>query len=187
MRTLSAAITNALATPGVALAQLIDMQLTAPLRVNTSGWDLVWAGNTYQGVAGAGRIDTIDDVPGEIKGLKFELSGVPSSMVSLVLAEPVQGKLVNIYTAIFDTNTQIIDAVLEWAGRLDVMSIAESNNTATVTVSAEHIGIDLLRPGNARFSQQDQVRRYPGDNFFKYVVDQADQQIIWPAASYFRQ
>ena len=187
MRTLVASVATALAQPDVRLVQLINMQLTAPLLVNTSSWDLTWAGQTYLGVAGAGRIDTVDDQPGELKGLNFELSGVPSSMLALVLSEPVQGKLVTIYTAIFDANCQILDAVVEWAGRLDVMTIAESGQAAVVTVSAEHIGIDLLRPGNSRFSNQDQQRLYPGDAFFEYVVDQADQQIIWPAASYFRQ
>jgi len=187
MRTLIAPVAAALSQSNVTLVQLVEMQLSTPLLVNTSSWDLTWAGRTFLGIAGAGRIDTIDDQPGELKGLGFELSGVPSSMVSLVLSELVQGKPVFIYTAIFDANAQILDAVVEWAGWLDVMTIAEAAQTATVTVSAEHVGIDLLRPGNQRFSNQDQQRRYAGDTFFEYVVDQADQQITWPAASYFRQ
>ncbi len=187
MRSLSPTVTAALAGGVVNLVQLVEMQLTAPLRLNSSGWDLEWAGDTWTGVAGVGRIDAVDDTPGELKGLRFELSGVPSSMLSLALQEPVQGKAVNVYTAILDADCRVLDAVLEWAGRMDVMAIAEDGERATVTVTAEHVGLDLLRPAGVNFSNQDQQRLHAGDKFFEYVVDQADQQIVWPASSFFRQ
>lgn len=186
MRSLSAATAAALAQPRVPLAQLVEMELSQPLYLNTSGWHLEWAGHTWLGAARVGRIDTIDDTPAEVAGLKFQLSGVPTSMLSLVLAEPVQGKPVNIYTAIFDADTRIVDAPLEWAGRLDVLNLVEQGESSVITVSAEHIGLDLTRPGTQRFSSQDQQRLYPGDRFFQYLVDTADRQIVWPAASFFR-
>lgn len=186
MRSLSPAATAALAARPVGLAQLVVMELTTTVYLNTTPWTLVWDGNTYLGAANAGSIDVIDDSPGELKGLTFQLNGVGADYIALALAEPVQGKAVTIHTAIFDAASQVADAVLEWAGRLDTMTIREDGGSAVVTVTAEHVGIDLLRPCNLLFSQQDQLRLYPGDNFSEYVIDQADQQIVWPAASYFR-
>lgn len=186
MRSLSPAASAALAARPVGLAQLVTMSLTSTVYLNTTPWSLVWGGHTYLGAARAGSIDVIDDSPGEIKGLSFQLSGVGADYIAMCLAEPVQGKAVTIHTAIFDAASQVADAVPEWSGRLDTMTLREEGGTAVITVTAEHVGIDLLRPSNLLYSHQDQQRLYPGDNFSEYVIDQADKQIIWPAASYFR-
>ncbi|AKJ28846.1 hypothetical protein [Caldimonas brevitalea] len=188
MRTLSSEVTAALSADRVAIAQLIYMALSQPVYLNTSSWDLQWNGETWRGAAGAGRVDVIDDSPGEIKGLNFELSGVPSEQIALALAEPVQGKTVEIRTAIFDPDTyEVLDAPVEWAGRLDTMSIVETpEGGAAIAVTAEHVGIDLLRPLVVRYSNPDQQRLYPGDRSLEYVIDQVEQSIVWPAASFHR-
>lgn len=186
MRSLSTAAAAALAARPVGLAQLVTLSLSSTVYLNTSAWDLVWNGHTYLGAGMIGSIETIEDAPGEIKGLSFQLDGVPSDMLAVALAEPVQGKSVTIETAIFNASSQVADAVVEWAGRIDVMTIQEQGGNATINVTAEHIGIDLLRPTNAVFSNQEQQRLYSGDKFSEYVIDQAEQVLIWPAASYFR-
>ena len=186
MRSLSPAATAALAARPIGLAQLVTMSLTSTLRLNTTPWTLTWGGNDYLGAGTLGAIDVIEDSPGEVKGLQFQLSGIGADYIAICLAEPVQGKAVTIYTAIFDANSQVADAVLEWSGRLDTMAIREEGGSAVISVTAEHVGIDLLRPCNLLFSNQDQQRLFPGDDFSEYVIDQADQQIVWPAASWFR-
>ena len=184
MRTLSAPAIAALAARPFGLAQLVTMNLSSTVYLNTSSWNLVWAGNTYLGAAHVGSIGIVDDSPGEVKGLQFQLNGVPSDMLAIALAEPVQGKSVTIETEIFNANGAVVDAVVEWAGRLDVMTISEEGGGASISVSAEHIGIDLIRPTNLLFSNQDQQRLYAGDKFSEYVVDQSEQALIWPAASF---
>lgn len=188
MRTLTPSAATALASGAVALVQLVEMLLTNPLRLNSSGWDLTWNGAAWQGSRGIGSIEPIEDSPGELRGLRFEMPGIALSDVALVLSEPVQGKTVNVWTAIVDASTaQILDASLEWSGRLDTLALAEDGERATVSATAEHIGLDLLRPSGVKFSHQDQQRRYPGDRFFEYLIDQADQQITWPSAQFFKQ
>ena len=186
MRTLSAPAIAALAAKPFGLAQLVTMYLSSTVYLNTSAWTLTWAGNTYLGAASVGGIGVVDDSPGEVKGLQFQLNGVPSESLALALAEPVQGKSVTIETAIFNSDGAVVDAIIEWAGRLDVMTITEDGGSATIGVSAEHIGIDLIRPTNLLFSNQDQQRLYAGDNFSEYVIDQSEQLLIWPAASYWK-
>ncbi|MCW7541879.1 hypothetical protein OOT46_29200 [Aquabacterium sp. A7-Y] len=187
MRALSAAVTAALSGDRVVLGQLIYMALSEPVYLNTTGWDLTWDGKTWRGAGGVGRIDVLEDGPGEIKGTSFELPGVLSEYLALALAEPVQGRAVEVRTAIFDADTcQVLDAPIEWAGQLDIMSIVETLGTATIAVTAEHIGIDLLRPSSVRYSDADQRRLVPGDQGFEYVIDQTEQSIVWPAASFYR-
>ena len=186
MRSRSGAAVAALAARPVGLAQLVTLSLTSTVRLNTTGWNLSWGGQTYYGAASIGSISVIEDAPGEVKGLQFQMSGTSSTNLALALAEPVQGKSITVHTAIFGADSQIADAVLEWAGRIDVMTIHEEGDAATISVTAEHVGIDLLRPSGLLFSNQDQLRLYPGDNFCEYIIDQAEQNLIWPAASYWK-
>lgn len=187
MRTLNAAAISAIAQQSVALAMLVKLDLTAPVYLNTSGWGLTWNSNLYTGTGLLGSIREIEDAPGEVKGIGMSLAGIDASAIALALTEPVQGKTVTIYTAIFDPATyQIADATVEWAGKLDVFNIIEDGETCTLELTAEHSGIDLLRPNTVRYSNSDQRRLFPSDRGFEYVVDQSDQAIVWPSREFFK-
>lgn len=188
MRTLTASALAALSLSPLPLALLIEMDLTAPLNLNTSSLTLTINGTNYLGTGGLGKIEAIGETPAEIKGLKFELSGVPSTSVALALAEPVQGKAVRIKLAIFDPATyRVLDARVRWAGVLDVMEIDDARGSAVITVTAEHAGIDLQRPYTSLYSDAEQQRLNPGDVAFQFNADQVDSRIVWPDATYGRQ
>jgi valyl-tRNA synthetase len=131
-------------------------------------------------------VNASDETTEQARPLTFTLSGLPSSQLSLVLQETVQGRVVQISVAIFDPAThQVLDVALEWQGLLDTMQVAEDGQTATVTVNAESAGLDLLRSSPLRYTDVEQQRLFPGDRGFEYVNDQADREIVWPARSYF--
>lgn len=181
MLVLSPEAVAALAAPEARLAQTIDMDLASgPLRLTACGWDLRHGGKTFTGGAQAGSIEAIEHEPGEIKPLRFGLQGIDDALIALALLEPVQGREVTICTAIFDDDAQIIEAPVDWQGRLDVVNTEDDGTTGALTVTAESIGIDLLRPSGLLYSNADQQRLYPGDRGFEYVIDQADQEIVWP-------
>lgn len=187
MRTLTTAAATALQGNPVPLAILVEMDLTAPLFLNTSSLDLTIAGSTYYGTRGLGRIDAVQESPAEIKQLKFELSGVPSTSIALALTEPVQGKAVRIKLAIFDPATyQVLDTRLRWAGRLDVMEISDGSPTATLMVTAEHSAIDFIRPTTSLYSDPEQRRLFSNDPSLQYMADQTEMRVVWPAASWGR-
>lgn len=187
MKVLSAAAQAVLSGSLVPLVVLIEMDLTTPLNLNTSNLDLVVSGTTYYGTKGVGTIEPIQETDAEVRGLSFELSGVPSTMLALAMLEPVQGKAVRIKVAMLDPATyQVVDVRQRWAGMLDTMTIEESETSSTIKVSAEHAGIDLLRPITSLYSDAEQQRLYPGDLSLQYISDQSDQQIVWPAADWFR-
>ena len=187
MRAISTAAAAALASATPVMAVLVDMALTQPLRVSSWHRTLTWAGTNYLGAGELGHVDATDEGVDQPRPLRFTLNGLPSSSVSLVLQEPVQGRNVSLYVAIFDPVThQVIDASLEWQGLIDTMSIVEDGQTASVTVSAESAGLDLLRAVPVRYTDSDQQRLHPGDRFFQFVTDQADKQIVWPSATFFK-
>jgi hypothetical protein len=167
------------------MAILVEMDLTSSLNLCTAGINLTIGGITYLGAGGLGKIEAIQDSPSEIKQLRFELSGVPSASIALALAEPVQGKAVRIKLAIFDPTTyQVLGTHLRWAGRLDVMAIQDDPATATIQVTAEHAGIDLLRPTMSYYSDAEQRRLYSNDPSLQFMADQVDQRVTWPAATW---
>ena len=189
MRTLGPAALAALQRTPLPVALLVEMDLaSAPLYLNTSGVDLVLAGITYYGAKGLGKVNAVQDTPAEIKALSFELSGVQSTSIALVLTEPVQGRPVRIKLCIFDPDTyQPLEVEMRWAGVLDVMAISDGVPGATIQVSAEHIGIDLIRASGSLYSDAEQQRLHPGDPGLQYMADQVDMRIVWPTAAFFKQ
>jgi len=186
MRTLSA--------PGALLlghqfsvALLIEMRLSATIYWATCRDDIPWGGHTYLG-GRQGGIEPVKDQAGEVVGLTFVLPGVPSDLIAIALAEPIQGKVAIISLALMEpVGQQITDVIEIWTGTLDQMPIKEEGTSATINVTAEHRGITYARPKGIMYSDYEQQRLYPGDRCLEFLNAQAQHQDVWPAASYFKQ
>lgn len=189
MRILSGPVLAALASGNAAIVQLVHLAFsTGAIALNSSTWNLEWSGVTYQGAAGLGSISQITDKPGEVQGIQLDIAGGPASNISLALddADIVQGTVLTLRTAIMDGTTfQVLDAPIDWVGRLDTMSIVEDGEQAAVRVTAESRAVDLLRGNAASYSDGDQRARFPGDLGFEFVVSGVDKKIVWPAREYF--
>jgi hypothetical protein len=168
------------------LAQLIAMDLTSPVFVTDVRDNIEWNGDTYLGGRQVG-LDPIRDQGGEVVGMSFQLSGVPSDYLAVALAEAIQGKAVRVYTCLMDPDDlSILDVIQVWAGTLDQMPISQGPETATITVTAEHRGITFARPKGIRYTDGDQQRAYPGDLALEFIVAQSSHQDTWPSAVYFK-
>jgi hypothetical protein len=169
------------------VTQLIELDLTDPVRVTTAGMDIQWNGDTYVG-GRAINATSIKDQGGSVMGLQFSLSGVQSDTLAIALAEPIQGKLIQVWTVILDPITQqILDVSLTWAGTMDLMPIQQTGAQAVINVTAEHRGISFARPKGKHYTDADQQALYPGDACLQFIVAQSQHQDVWPAASFFKQ
>lgn len=191
MRTLSAPAKAALAGQSVPMVLLVDLLFSSPDYLATGGWDITWNGNTYLGTGVLMSIDAVTEATGDPRGIRITFSGVPSDMLALGLADTtiVQGKTVNLWVCVLDPVTyQPLDASLEWSGTVDTMTVDDGamGEQATVQLTAEHMGIDLLRNSPARWTDVDQQRLYPGDKGLQFIASTAAAQIVWPAASFFK-
>lgn len=188
MRTLTGPIAAALSQPVVPLVQLIRMVMTGgTVYLNTSNRTITYGGNNYLGAAGLGTISEIDDSPGEVKGLSFQLSGAPSTAIALALddADQWQGSVVEIYTAVLDSNYAVVDAILEWSGIGDTLTIEETPDGSVINATAESSAVDLLRGSISTVSNADQQVLYPADRAFEYITSQVEKPVIWPAKAWF--
>lgn len=188
MRTLDVPVLAALGAPTVPLASLVYLGFASPIALNTANVDLVWDGVTYKGAGALGAIGVIEDSPGEIKGLNFQLIGVDSAYIALALddAAVVQGTPVTVRTAILDSTYTVVDVPGEWTGKLDTMSIEEDGETCIISVSAESSAVDILRGNALTYSDADQKSLYGNDRAFEFVNSQANTPIVWPSKLWFQ-
>lgn len=188
MRALSAPAVAALSGSVLTIVQLVLLQFPGTtVALNSSNRAIDYGGLTYAGAAGLGTISEIDDSPGEIKGLQFEISGVPVANLALALADStiVQNAPVVIRLAILNAAGQVLDAPIDWSGRLDTMSIQEDGDTCSISATAESTAVDLLRGNSLTTSNADQQFLYPGDRAFEYIVPQSGVPIVWPTKQLF--
>jgi len=185
MRSLSSPALAVLNGANPAIALLVEMDFTTPIYLNSSRMTLTIGGHDYLGVGPLGQIQAIKETSAELPQLSFALSGVPSSMVALTLAEPVQGKAVTVKMSVFDPSTgAVLDVGMRYSGLVDVMSLADGRDSAAVSVTAESVLLDLLRPSGIYFNDEDQQALHSGDLAFQFVNVQSDQKIVWPSRSF---
>jgi len=188
MKSFASPVTTAIGSGSIAIVQLILLDFSTPIALNTSTWDLVWGGITYKGAYGLGNISAITDKPGEVQGITLEMFG-DAAHVALALddADTVQGTTCAIRTAIIETeNYTVIDAPVEWLGSLDTMSISEDGTQASIRVTAESKAVDLLRGTPQFYTEADQILIAPTDHSFKFVTDQVEKPVIWPAKTFYQ-
>lgn len=108
------------------------------------------------------------------------MTGLDASIISIMLSENYRGRLAKVYLgALGANNLPVSDLYQIFAGRMDVMSLQENGETANITISVENVLIDLERPRSRKLTNEEQLKRYPGDNSLKNVASLQDRQIAW--------
>ncbi len=158
---------------------------SADLNLWTGIGNLVYNGDTYLGAGnflGVSRVT--ESINLEANGVNFSLSGLPSSFISLALTESYQGRKITAWFACIDSSGALVsDPYLLFKGRMDVLEIMDSGETASFTIRAESILIDFRRTKVRRFTDEDQKASYPTDKGLEYVDQLQDREFIWGRAS----
>jgi hypothetical protein len=175
---------------------------SGPLYFWTGYGDLSINGVTYLGVGTLVNISAVEETTEiEAKGAVVTMTGIPSSFLSLALAEPYQGRECKIYFGLWlnnrtittqANNTITTEDLFEFAtetdtrylteifsGELDQMNISEEGNTSTIAVTSENVLIKLERPVVRRFTNEDQKSRFPSDKGLEFVAGLQDKEIFW--------
>lgn len=188
MRSLTSAEQAVISAHAALLALLLEIDLTIPLYMNSSGLDLEIDGIEYLGSRGLGQIEAVQDSAGEFHALKFSLSGVPPTHIALADSIDTAGCEVRVKVALFDQATgQVISTRTRFVGKTEPLVITDTPKGTILECTATSFASSLMRPVNSLFSDAEQQRLYPGDLFFQFVSDQADMRVQWPAASWGRQ
>lgn len=153
------------------------------LRLWTGVGDLSWGGYTWTGGGSLLGLSPIEEAV-ELRAVGFTvtLSGMPSALIANALSNARQGKPGTLYLALFDAAGSLIADPKELqAGRLDITVIEDAGATCTIAAQYESRLVDLERPRERRYTNEDQQIDVPGDRGFEYVPSLQDMQLVWGA------
>lgn len=151
------------------------------LNLWTGYGDLSWGGDTYTGAGDLLGMEAIEETA-EVRstGVALQLSGVPSSLISLALNEDYQGRPATLWLGAFDASGAIIsDPYQLFKGAMDVMEPVDEGDTARFTLMVESRLIDLRKPRPRRYTAEDQKITFPDDKGFDQVTAIQNVEIVW--------
>lgn len=148
-----------------------------------------WSGYgqiTYEGklYVGAGNLLNISPIEENTElranGAQVILSGIGEPLISKARDSDYQGRKLVIKIGAMDESNEIISSpVVIFSGVMDVMSISDSGDSATISVSVENKLIEFDRTKVRRFTAEDQRIDYPDDKGLEYVSQIQDKAIVW--------
>lgn len=182
-RPMGAAMQAALPSNYLRLAVFVSMQFASSTEYVWSGrGSIVWNGQTWKGLGDLGNISTItEDSTLTAQGLTLSLTGVRADLLTEALTEVQQGLPVQVWLVLADAQSNPIDSLLCYAGRMDQPTIDESTDTATISIAVENRLSDLQRAQFRRITDQDQRLKYPTDDGFKFINSLLDWNGSWGA------
>lgn len=209
-RGLTSDILAAIAEDAVEVFFAVDLELDSPndLHFWSGTYPLEIDGVTYTGAGWMLQISDIHEGSDlSAKGATLGLTGLPSSLVSLAVEEPYQGRIARIkvgflgaavepgsYLKISASDYLLIDGsggrlgiasqfpqtTYElFTGYIDQMEIDKGPQLATIQVSVETKMIDLERPRIRRYDDANQQNRYPGDLAMEFIQRLQRESLTW--------
>ena len=181
-RTLSANMVTEVTTAQLSPILLASLSFSTPVHLWTGYGSLVYNSTTYLGLGTLGTISPVEETTDlAARGITLKLSGVPTANVSLALTEEYQGRECSIlFGALSPTaGTLISSPVTVFAGRMDVMQIADDGQTAEIIMTAESRLMDFKRPREVRYTDEEQQSLFAGDVGLEFVNDIQEKAIYW--------
>lgn len=181
MRDLSSGVQSAIEADQVQPILFFEGEFASgTVRVWSGIGDLGWNSVTWTGVGSLGSVSSIDESADiQANGVTVTLSGIPSDLISLALQDSQQGKIGKIYFGFMSNGSVISDPVLMFEGRLDVPAIQEDGETSVIQITYESRLIDLQKPRDSLYTNEEQQLRYAGDLGFEFVPALQDAEIVW--------
>ena len=147
--------------------------------------NITFNSETYTGAGNLLGVSDIQEVIGiEARGANFSLSGISSSLLSIVLAEEIQSRPITCWFGCLNTSSAIVSSpFILFKGRMDTAQINDSGDFATISVNAENRLIDLKRPNLRRYTPEDQKVSYPADLGLNFVSSLQEMNLTWGRAT----
>lgn len=151
------------------------------LRLWNGTGNLTYDGNTYLGNGWFQGVNPNNETGAiEATGVELLLAGVPQSLISLILNNPIQGAAGNFYIGFLDSSGDLVaDPYLYFAGKLDVPTLEEDPEKPSISITYESRLVDLDRPREFRYTDESQKTFYPTDRGLEYLIYLQDYDGFW--------
>lgn len=160
---------------------LASLSFATPVHIWT-GYGTITVGSTaYLGIGTLGSISPVEETTDlAARGISMQLSGVPTAMLAVALTENYQGRECSVlFGALQASGALVSSPVTIFSGRMDVMSINDDGQNATIGMTAENKLVDFRRPREVRYTDQEQKNLFPSDKGLQFVTAIQEKQIYW--------
>jgi hypothetical protein len=147
-----------------------------------NGWgDISWAAQTWLGNGWFQSMEGGDETTEvEATDMTIVLSGVPSSVISLVLSDQKQGAEGAIWIGFLNSSGAVInDPYLWWKGVYSHAELDYSPDAPLVRLMYDSPLMDMERPREQRWTHDCQTKLFSGDLGFQYVQAAANWHGTW--------
>lgn len=178
---------------------------SATVRVWSGIGTFTWRDEQFVGLGGLIDVSPLEETQQlQAKGISCTLSGIPSSNIAMVLTERCRGRPFRMWlgalpssvnnVALEDDSGSVMTEdggyiLLEdqlageplriFTGIMDVMEFQDDGTTATIRLSVESSMIIGERPKIARYTAEDQKKRFPDDKGLDFINQLQDKEIVW--------
>ncbi len=112
--------------------------------------------------------------------LEYQLSGVPTSLISIAFNETYQQRPASLYIGALDSaGTIVVSPYKIFEGFMDVMDIQEGADYATIRLAVENELVALERVNKHLYTAERQKVDYPTDRGFDSVSDIQEKELVW--------
>lgn len=174
-RTVPAAILTALTQDNVEPFYAVEIDLdSGPLRIWTGRGDRTIDSQTYSGGGSLVSVSGLEEVADlSAKSITLTISGLPASAISIALTEPYQRRRVRVLWGV----KNVSDFVEVFSGELNQMTVEDSPESGTISVTVDSRLVELERSSKRRYTSESHKSRYSSDTFFDFVQQIQDKQI----------
>lgn len=125
----------------------------------------------YLGIGNFGGVSPVEESADlQANGVTFQVSGVDSAMISIVLSQVRYGRPAVLWLGFLHLDTGALLGAYElFRGKTDTASIDDDGESSEVSITAENEMVDLERTSARRYTTEDQQLDDPTDLGFEYV------------------
>ena len=182
-RGISATYQTELAKAQVTTCMLVKLEFdSGDVTFWTGAHTLTWSGDDYLAAGNLVNISKIkEDISGSAQGCAVQISGIPSTSLSLALTEDYHGRAGTIRWGLLNTSTLglIADPHIFFQGFMDIAQITGTGQTRVITISLEHEAIRQKQPSVLLYTHAEQLSRFSDDDAFKFIARQTQESEYW--------
>ncbi len=180
-RNLTTAVSNQLSADELQPFFAIKLNFdSGSLKLWTGYGDITVDSETYTGGGQFLAVSPVEEtVEVAARGVTMSLNGIDASLITLALTENYQTRSAKVFLGVLSSGAVVADPYLVFDGRMDVMTIDDNGETATISMTAESRLIDLERPKLRRYTSEDQKLNHPDDIGLDFVTSLQEKEIAW--------
>lgn len=185
-RSLSNDMTTQVSASQLSPIILASLSFSTPVHLWSGYGTITYNGTGYLGIGTLGTVSPVEETTDlAARGITMQLSGVPTAMIAVALTENYQGRECSVlFGAMASDGTLISSPVTVFSGRMDVMSINDDGQNATIGMTAENKLVDFRRPREVRYTDEEQKTIDPTDRGLEFVNAIQEKEIYWGNAKF---